>query len=190
MDTAVVLLNGADRAGQPHRLAEPPGQAGGHLLVAASHPPAWPPAEPRGRVLGHGGSELAGTGPCRCLHSRQVARQGGGLAWPAGGHLGEGASRGGCGRRRSYPCSTLADLCCADWPAAAWLTVVVGHHCACQFQVEFGQHLAQHVVAIQHELGASLDDGPPIAGNEFLRPHPATHPVACLKHHNLATSLG
>jgi hypothetical protein len=54
---------------------------------------------------------------------------------------------------------------------------------------KLGQYLAQHVVAIKHELGASLDHRPPITRDEFLRPHPATHPVACLQHHDLAAAL-
>ena len=127
--------------------------------------------------------------PGRCLHPRQVGRQGGGLACPARGHLGEGGSRGG-GRRPGHPGRALAHLCCADRPAAARLTLVVGHDRAREFQAEFGHHLAQHVVAVQHELGASLDDGPRIAGYELLRPHPAADPVAGLEHDNLAAALG
>jgi hypothetical protein len=65
-----------------------------------------------------------------------------------------------------------------------------GHRRAREFQAKLGQHLAQHVVAIKHELGAPLDHRPPITRDEFLRPHPATHPVACLQHHDLAATLG
>jgi hypothetical protein len=39
--------------------------------------------------------------------------------------------------------------------------------------VPAGEYLAQHAVAVEDELGASFDDGPPVTGDEFLRPHPA-----------------
>ena len=50
--------------------------------------------------------------------------------------------------------------------------------------------LAQHVVAIQHELGTALDDGPRVTRDQLLRPHPAADPVAGLQHHDLAAGLG
>ena len=96
-------------------LAEPPGQAGATCWLPPATRQLGRQPNPRGRVLGHGGSELAGRGACRRLDSRQVARPGRWAGLASRGHLREGASRGGRGRRRSHPCSTLADLCCADW---------------------------------------------------------------------------
>jgi hypothetical protein len=77
-----------------------------------------------------------------------------------------------------------------DWPAAARFTFVVGHHCVREFQAEAGQRFAHDVVAVQDELGTPLDHRPRIAGYEFLRPHPATDPVACLQHDYLTAALG
>jgi hypothetical protein len=66
----------------------------------------------------------------------------------------------------------------------------VRHRRARELQAGLGQHLTQHVIAIQHELGTELDDGLPITGDEFLRPDPAAHPVACLQHDDLTAALG
>ncbi len=58
-----------------------------------------------------------------------------------------------------------------------------------KLQAEFGCHRPHHVVAVQHELTAPLDNTAQVTGNQFLGPDAPAHTVRRLQDHHLMAGL-
>ena len=192
--TASIVLDGPHRAVQPDRRPQAGGQFAGHLLIAAGHPPGWPAPEPRGDVADRRGGQHAGPHAVGCLDPGQVRGQGRG-SLPAGHHLRQRRARrrpgrgGGHGGRAAGHVLAGRSLLAGGLSCAAVLPVVVRHGRVGQIQPQLVQHRPHHVVTVEHELRAPLDDRPRVTGEEFLGPHAAPDPVAGLQHDHLVAGL-